>query len=273
MTNHSGTVCCLYYEAATGEIHSLNSVGMVPHDLPAFKPVPGIGRYSLPGHEPIACLPGFMPGIKAMYERFGTRPWASLCEEAIHWAGHGHPVSNFEYRCYVQTHDFHTYFPESQELFLPNGLLPVVGERYGNPDLAATLERVSREGPDELITGQWSRDFVSLANDMGWNITPAHLAARSRSGARPRATGSAATRSSSSRRRSARRCSARPCSACSSISKAPTAPPIRRRPSMPWRMRCASASRSAASSTIPMCSACRSTCCWTPNIIACSAAW
>ena len=51
MTNHTGTVTFLMYEAATGKIHELNSMGTLVPDLPAFRRVP-------PGTGFVAMLPG-----------------------------------------------------------------------------------------------------------------------------------------------------------------------------------------------------------------------
>ena len=44
MTNHAGLVTFLYYEAKTGQLHQLDSLGGHPSGLPPFRPVPpGMG--------------------------------------------------------------------------------------------------------------------------------------------------------------------------------------------------------------------------------------
>ena len=40
MTNHAGLITFLYYEAKTGEVHQLDSLGGHPSGLSPFKPVP-----------------------------------------------------------------------------------------------------------------------------------------------------------------------------------------------------------------------------------------
>lgn len=176
MTNHTGTVSMLFYEAATGRLHQLHSAGTFPPHLPPFKPIPkmkvGFGR--LP---PSACIPGFMPGMKAIYERFGSLPWADLCQDAIRWAEEGHPVSSFEYGVNLAEQDFTTYFPEGRRFYMPNGYWPTVGERFASPELARTLRGVAAEGPDHMISGGWARDFVAKANSMGWAIDLADMSA------------------------------------------------------------------------------------------------
>ena len=47
MTNHAGLVTCLYYEAKTGIVHQLDSLGAHPSGLAPFRPVPpGMGPYA-----------------------------------------------------------------------------------------------------------------------------------------------------------------------------------------------------------------------------------
>jgi gamma-glutamyltranspeptidase/glutathione hydrolase len=174
MTNHTGTVTFLYYEAATGQIHQLDSAGTFPSGLAPFKPVPpGTGTYA--AIPPSGCIPGFMPGLKAIHERFGTKPWAELCEDAIRWADEGHPVSTFEYGVNIWGQDFITYFPEGRAFYMPNGFFANVGERFGSKAMAATLRKVAEEGPDWMITGGWADAFIAKANEMGWAITKEHM--------------------------------------------------------------------------------------------------
>ena len=172
MTNHTGTVTFLMYEAATGELHQLNAMGTVVPDLPPLHRVPhGHGYYASFGQGPFAVIPGFMPGMKAMYERFGTLPWAQLCEAAIHYAAEGHIIGSFEHLVTALTVDFYLYTQSGRDHFTETGFLPEAGDRWAQPALAETLRRTAEEGPDHFIRGQWGQDFVALANDLGWKIT------------------------------------------------------------------------------------------------------
>ena len=177
MTNHTGTVTMIYFDAATGETHELESMGTLVPDLAPFHPVPGgKGLYSPLGTRgPCAVIPGFMPGMKAMYERFGSKPWADLVEPAVHWAEQGHEVSSFEHLVMAQTVDFFLYSPSGREHFLPGGHLPQVGDLWPRPELAKTMRQLAEQGPDYFITGDWAKAFVERANAMGWAITMDHM--------------------------------------------------------------------------------------------------
>jgi gamma-glutamyltranspeptidase/glutathione hydrolase len=175
MTNHAGLVTFLYYEAATGQVHQLDSLGAHPSGLPPFKPVPPMAGTGYATFPPSAIIPGFMPGLAEIHRRFGSRPWRELCASAIHWAERGHPVSTFEYGVNLYGEKFITYFPEGREFYQPGGMFPNVGEVFVPPGMAQTLKGVAEEGPDYMIRGPWARQFVAKANSMGWNITLGHM--------------------------------------------------------------------------------------------------
>ncbi len=178
MTNHTGTVTLLYWEAKTGKTFQLNSMGTIVPDMAPFRPIPpGTGMYAPALAVPFAVIPGFMPGMKALYERFATKPWAYLCESAIKWAQEGHVVKSFEHLVLAQTVDFYLYTQSGREHFTPQGHLPQVGDRWKKPELAKTLKKLAEEGPDYFITGEWAAHFVERANQLGWKIELEHMTA------------------------------------------------------------------------------------------------
>src|ERR1700733_7340015 len=92
-TNHTGSVSFLYWEAKTGKTYYLKSQGAFVPRLPPFR------TFAQRPHErapPIACIPGFMPGMAAIHARFGSKPWKSLVEPALPWAADGFPVDEFQ---------------------------------------------------------------------------------------------------------------------------------------------------------------------------------
>ncbi len=177
MTNHTGTVTFLYWEAKTGKAYQLESSGTLVSGLAPFRPLPAVGGLSPGPVPPCACVPGFMPGMKALHERFGTRPWSQLCEPAVRWAAEGAPVHSFQYGVFEEERPSNTYFPSGRDFFLPGGFTPAVGEIFRNAALADTMRRLQREGPDDFITGEWAKSFVSEGNRLGWPVKLEHLKA------------------------------------------------------------------------------------------------
>jgi gamma-glutamyltranspeptidase / glutathione hydrolase len=166
-TNHTGSVSFLYWEAKTGKTYYLNSQGTLVPDLPPFRTFPQRPHERAP---PIACIPGFMPGMAAIHARFGSKPWKSLVEPAIPWAEEGFPVDEFQRATFEWALADITYFPAMRALYTPNGFSPSVGEKLRNPALAKTLRRLADEGPEYFTHGDWARHFVALANELGWKI-------------------------------------------------------------------------------------------------------
>jgi gamma-glutamyltranspeptidase/glutathione hydrolase len=174
MTNHAGLITMLYYEAKTGVIHQLDSLGGHASGLAPFKPIPAsVGGYAaLP---PSAIIPGFMPGLKAIHEKFAIKPWAALCEDAVHWAETGHEVSTFEFGVNLFGEKFVTYFPEGRDFYQPEGYFPSVGDVFTPPGMAETLRAVRDHGPDHMITGPWAEAFVAKGNALGWQVRMDHM--------------------------------------------------------------------------------------------------
>ena len=169
MTNHTGTVSFLYWEAKTGKTYQLNSMGTLVAHLPPFRTYPpGLGGVA--AGAPMACIPGFMPGVAAIHARFGSKPWKALVEPAIPWAEHGHPMDEFTRSVLEYELEGNTFFPSMREIYAPDGFTPSVGELWKNPALAKTLRRLADEGPEYFTKGEWAQHFVSTANQLGWQI-------------------------------------------------------------------------------------------------------
>lgn len=169
MTNHAGAVTFLYYESKTGKYYQLDSAGTYPENLPLHRPIPNqqAGYAAGPVHS---CIPGFMKGLKAIHKKFGSMPWSKLCEEAIYWAEEGNHVSQFELEATLPARMMFNYFKEGRNHFYQNGYFPRVGEKFKKPELAKTLKKVAAEGPDYMIKGDWAKEFVAKANELGWKI-------------------------------------------------------------------------------------------------------
>lgn len=178
LTSHAGMVSCLYFDAGTRTSHQLNALGTLAPDLAPFRPVNGVGGWAREGAPgPQAAIPGFMPGLGALHERFGSKSWSELCAPAVHWAERGHPVSSFEYGVNVFAAPFISYFESGRSVFMPDGYLTPVGQVVRNPELARTLRLLAEEGPTYFTTGGWAKAFVAAGNALGWPVRPDHMIA------------------------------------------------------------------------------------------------
>lgn len=99
-------------------------------------------------------VPGNIALAAEAHARNGHLPWASLFAPAIALARDGWELSPRGAEFLVNARNRAAYQPEGQALFYDAAGTPrAVGERISNPELAATFERIAREGPQSFYTG------------------------------------------------------------------------------------------------------------------------
>lgn len=91
-------------------------------------------------------VPGFVPGLFALHERFGRLPMPVLLTPAQEVAARGHEVNAFQAFLFTVVAPILTDTPEARALFAPAGRLLGEGERLVNPDLAHLLSRLAAGG-------------------------------------------------------------------------------------------------------------------------------
>jgi gamma-glutamyltranspeptidase/glutathione hydrolase len=120
-----------------------------------------------------AGVPGTVAGLWAAHQRYGTLPWKRLLAPAIRLARQGFVIDPQLARLLAEQQadlagrtNFDRYF----------GGLPA-GTTLRQPELAATLERIAREGPKGFYRGRTARLIVEEMRRGGGLITAADLAA------------------------------------------------------------------------------------------------
>lgn len=108
-------------------------------------------------------VPGSVAGFEAAYKRFATKPWAALLAAAIQLASDGFTVSAPFAASLAAPHNNLQLDPESRRIFLRDGNNYRAGETFKQPELAGTLQRISREGAKDFYQGETAR---RLADDM-----------------------------------------------------------------------------------------------------------
>ncbi|MFJ6690473.1 gamma-glutamyltransferase [Streptomyces sp. NPDC091294] len=128
------------------------------------------------------------PGTPATWQtaldRWGSRKLSSVLKPAERLARHGFTVDETFRSQTASNEQRFRYFPDTAELFLPGGELPVVGSTFKNPDLARTYHELAREGVGAIYRGELGEDIVDTVNkppvdpDSGWNARPGDLSAK-----------------------------------------------------------------------------------------------
>ena len=107
---------------------------------------------SVVGHL-AAGVPGSVMGLWEAHQRYGSVLWAELVEPAIELAA-GFVVGERLAHSLGDTRPALELYDGTRDAFLPGGAPPPAGENFRQPDLAATLERIQRDGADGFYRGE-----------------------------------------------------------------------------------------------------------------------
>ncbi len=110
-----------------------------------------------------AGVPGTVRGLALARDKYGSQPWAQLIRPAQQLAERGFVVSYGQAKV-LQSSERLPLFPESKRIFLGGGRPFEQGDIFRQSDLAATLKRIAKRGPDEFYTGETAK---LIAADMG----------------------------------------------------------------------------------------------------------
>ncbi len=123
-------------------------------------------------------VPGTVAGLWDAHQKMGALPWADLVQPAIDLAEKGFPstwaMQGFLKRMMQETD---AVYAATKKAFLKKGQLYEPGELWKQPDLAATLKRIQKEGRDGFYKGKTAKLFADFMKKHGGLITEADLAA------------------------------------------------------------------------------------------------
>nr|WP_202447738.1 gamma-glutamyltransferase [Streptomyces sp. SID5468] len=133
-----------------------------------------LGLDHVPGTGPLAAaVPGAFDAWLLLLRDHGTRTLPEVLRYAVHYAEHGHPVTEAEAATIGAVRElFTTEWTTSAAVHLPGGRPPAPGTRLRNPALAATWRRLlaeseaaggSRERRIDAARRAWREGFVAEA--------------------------------------------------------------------------------------------------------------
>ena len=167
MNGVGGDMFLIYYEAESGNTFVLNASGRAGSaaTLDALKQR---GLEEMPGTGPLSVsVPGAVGGWAEALNRFGTMEWADVLAPAVELASNGLPVSERLSLDIAAQVEKLRRDPAAAEIFLPGDSPPEPGSTLPRPALAATLERIQSNGPEEMYSGETGRriaDYLADAN-------------------------------------------------------------------------------------------------------------
>ncbi|CAN5517316.1 gamma-glutamyltransferase [soil metagenome] len=124
-------------------------------------------------------VPGTVAGFALAHQSYGSGrvKWAELLEPARRLAADGHVVSQETAERFQKEVKLLEQFEETKRIYLKNGTLWKPGELWKQPELAATLVRLQKHGPEEFYTGETARRIEEAMLKNNGTITRVDLKA------------------------------------------------------------------------------------------------
>ncbi|AVH55527.1 MULTISPECIES: gamma-glutamyltransferase [Streptomyces] len=174
----------VYYDAKSRTVHTI--------DGRETAPLTADSGLFLENGKPIAFADAVTSGLgvgtpgtpatwQTALDAWGSRRLGSVLKPAERIARDGFTV-DATFRSQTESNQARfKNFPDTAELFLPGGALPVVGSTFKNPDLARTYKELGEKGVDAIYDGALGQEIVDTVNKppvepgSGYNARPGEL--------------------------------------------------------------------------------------------------
>jgi gamma-glutamyltranspeptidase / glutathione hydrolase len=125
---------------------------------------------SVRGYRAIG-VPGTVSGLTLALSKYGTMKLPDVMAPAIRLAEDGFPVSERLASLLRSPHSGMQQFALSRRIFMKGGDYYKAGEILKQPELAATLQRIAKNGADEFYRGKTAHDLANEMKEEGGLIT------------------------------------------------------------------------------------------------------
>ncbi len=155
-------------------LHGLNASGRAPAAWNAAR-FTGLKEMPFRGWESVT-VPGAVSSWVALSERFGTLPFETLFEPAIHYAEDGFPVTPVIAALWARAAEELGQQPGFAETFMPQGRAPKAGEYFSSPGHARTLRLIAETKGRAFYEGEIAQEIADFAAQHGAALSLADLA-------------------------------------------------------------------------------------------------
>ena len=122
-------------------------------------------------------VPGDIAGLAQLLADYGTMPLEAVIQPALRLAREGFILNDYQAYLIRLVDVIFEFDASCLRIFQPEGRWIAPGERYANPWLATTLERLAAEGWQTFYTGELARAMVRDHEARGGLVTLDDLAA------------------------------------------------------------------------------------------------
>ncbi len=170
MTGVGGDMFALIWSAKEKKLVALNASGRAG-SLMTREELVKRGRTRIPRGIETVTVPGAVAGWDALLRKYGTMTLAQVLEPAIGYAENGFVVTPVISGDWAGQRAILLRDEGAKATFLPNGEPPKAGDYFKNPDYAATLRQIAKEGPSTLYGGALGQKLVTRIQQLGGFLT------------------------------------------------------------------------------------------------------
>lgn len=167
MCGLGGDAFIIFYQAKEKKIEVLNGSGRSPYAATAnffaergFKNIPERGILTV-------TVPGVVDAWENALEKYGSFPLEELLQKAILYAEKGFPVYKELSQVIAQESELLQKSPEAAKIFFKDGRPLRVGELLVQPELAASLKKIARQGKKVFYQGEIGEAIVNFSREVG----------------------------------------------------------------------------------------------------------
>lgn len=175
MTGLGGDSFWLTFNAKDKMIRAYNGSGRsgssVTRDL--YK-----GKTSIPtrGIESVITVPGMVDSWDAILKEYGKLSLGDVLEPAIEYAKSGFPFSKDQQENTVKNLKMLQSDNDAAAIFLPDGKVPKVNERFIQGNLSDTLKEIAKYGRDSFYKGELGKRIIQRLKEKGGLLNEADFA-------------------------------------------------------------------------------------------------
>jgi gamma-glutamyltranspeptidase/glutathione hydrolase len=159
-----GDLFAILWVEGDRKLYGLNASGRAPYGW-NLNEAKKLKLDQIPVYSPLAWnVPGCVGGWAELLKRFGRTPLAKILEPAIRYGREGFPVSPIIAGGWAVNAK---QYPTLAATYAPEGRAPRFGEMFKNPELAASLELIARDGADAFYKGEIADRIVNFSQAVG----------------------------------------------------------------------------------------------------------
>jgi gamma-glutamyltranspeptidase/glutathione hydrolase len=122
-------------------------------------------------------VPGYLRGLEEVHKAFGRLDWKELWEPGIAFAEDGFTMDHILWGYTWHSRKMLGRFEGAgRSNWLSDGYMPSVGDRFRQPELAATMKALQAEGADWFYVGPFATRFVDTVNRYGGALSMQDMA-------------------------------------------------------------------------------------------------